>query len=87
MRKSTLLLSSAKNLWLMVVLACGLTLSVASCKDDDNSNDSNGHSDIDPAETDEAVAALRWLVALTDTRELTDNWASKTYEAERAEPR
>ena len=80
MRKSTLLLSSAKNLWLMVVLACGLTLSVASCKDDDNSNDSNGHSDIDPAETDEAVAALRWLVALTDTRELTDNWASKTYE-------
>ena len=80
MRKSTLLLSSAKNLWLMVVLACGLTLSIASCKDDDNSNDSNEHSDIDPAETDEAVAALRWLVALTDTRELTDNWASKTYE-------
>ena len=67
------------DLWLMAVLACGLSLGVASCKDDDDNTNGN-NPEVDATETDEAVAALRWLVALTDTREITDDWASKTYE-------
>ena len=67
------------NLWLTAALVCGLAMNVTSCKDDDD--DTNGNnSEVEATETDEAVAALRWLVALTDTRELTDNWASRTYE-------
>ena len=67
------------NLWLVAALLCGLSLGFASCKDDDNDGSEN-RTEAEAAENDEGVAALRWLVALTDTRELADNWASKTYE-------
>ena len=68
------------NFWLMAALVCGLAVSVTSCKDDDDDNTNGDTPEAEAAETDQAVAALRWLVALTDTRELSDNWASQTYE-------
>ena len=68
------------NYWLLAALLCGLSMSVTSCKDDDDDNSSENRTEAEATENDEGVAALRWLVALTDTRELADNWASKTYE-------
>ena len=68
------------NIWLMVALLCGITLSVTSCKDDDDDNTSTQRNeDADPMDTDEAMVAWRWLSLLTDAETLEPNWASKTY--------
>ena len=69
------------NIWLMAALVCGLSLSVTSCKDDDDDNTSEQrNADADPLDTPEAQTAWRWLCALTDAQTLEPNWASKTYE-------
>ena len=69
------------NLWLLAALVCGLSLSVTSCKDDDDDNTSEQrNADADPLDTPEAQTAWRWLCALTDAQTLESNWASKTYE-------
>ncbi|MBR4898023.1 MAG: hypothetical protein IKZ48_04475 [Prevotella sp.] len=72
---------NAFNLWLLTALVCGLSLSVTSCKDDDNEdNGTNSERVTTEAETEEAVAAYNWLVNMTDIEDFTDDWASKTYE-------
>ena len=69
------------NIWLMAALVCGLSLSVTSCKDDDDDNTSEQrNADADPLDTPEAQTAWRWLCALTDAQTLEPNWASKIYE-------
>ena len=69
------------NWMLMAALVCGLSLSVTSCKDDDDDNTSEQrNADADPLDTPEAQTAWRWLCALTDAQTLEPNWASKTYE-------
>ena len=71
------------NLWILAALLCGLSLTVISCKDDDNDNGSNGDESeivVAPTETEEAKAALNWLANMTNVEEFTDDWASKTYE-------
>ena len=71
------------NIWLFAALVSGLSLSITSCKDDDDDNGGNG---IDPGlvkdatDTEEAKDAYNWLVNMTDIVEFTDDWASKTYE-------
>ena len=70
------------SFWLMAALVLGISMSVTSCKDDDN--DSNNTSekrneDADPLDTDEAETAWRWLNYLTDAESLDDDWATKTY--------
>ena len=71
------------HFWLLAALVCGMSLSVTSCKDDDNDNGSNGNkaeNEVALTETDEAMAAYNWLANMTDIEEFTDDWASKTYE-------
>ena len=67
------------NLCLLAALLCGLSLTVTSCKDDD---DDNGDTELEvaPADTEEAKAAYNWLINMTNVEEFTDDWASKTYE-------
>ena len=36
------------NLWLMAALVCGLSLSVTSCKDDDDNTSEQRNEDADP---------------------------------------
>ena len=65
---------------LFAALLCGMSLTVSSCKDDDNDNTSEQRNeDADPLDTPEAQAAWRWLCALTDAESLDKNWASQTY--------
>ena len=57
------------NYWLMAALVCGLSMSVASCKDDDkNESPDNGQSE-EQADKDLADATTFWGVVgqLTDT--------------------
>jgi hypothetical protein len=72
------------NFWLMALLIGGLSMAVTSCKDDDKDKDSGGGDDdelvVGPTDTEEANDAYTWLNILTDLTELTDDWASKTYE-------
>lgn len=70
------------NFWLLAALLCGLSLSVTSCKDDDDNGSNGDESEIvvAPTETEEAKAALNWLANMTNVEEFTDDWASKTYE-------
>ena len=69
------------NYWLMAALVCGLSMSVASCKDDDkNESPDNGQSE-EQADKDMADAAVFWGVVgqLSDTP-MPDNWKNATYE-------
>ena len=62
------------NWMLMAALVCGLSLSVTSCKDDDDDNTSEQrNADADPLDTPEAQTAWRWLCALTDAQTLESN--------------
>ena len=66
---------------LMAALVVGLSMSVTSCKDDDDDkNSEQRNEDADPLDTDEAETAWRWLNALTSAEKLDANWATKTYE-------
>jgi hypothetical protein len=70
---------------LTAAVALSLSMSVTSCKsDDDNSgNDSNGGmtiEDVDPTDNEEARTAFRWLCILTDAEGFDQNWQSKTWE-------
>jgi hypothetical protein len=68
------------NYWLVAALIGGLSMSVASCKDDDDDSTSEQRNeDADPMDTDEAMVAWRWLSLLTDAETLESSWASKTY--------
>lgn len=74
------------NFALMAALACGLSMSVTSCKDDDN-NDSNGNGGNDTADTevmndehtDEAIMAWRWVNVMTDDETADDSWQDQTH--------
>ena len=69
------------NYWLMAALVCGLSMSVASCKDDDkNESPDNGQSE-EQADKDLADAVTFWGVVgqLSDTP-MPDNWKNATYE-------
>lgn len=67
----------------MAALVCGL--SITSCKDDDNDK-TNDDPETEKTDTKGELAAMRWLCALTDTRDLTDDWASKTYDPTVGQP-
>ena len=66
----------------MGALLCGLSLSVTSCKDDDDDKNTSEqrNEDASPLDTEEAQTAWRWLCAMTDAESLTADWAKKTYE-------
>ena len=77
------------NFWLMAALVCGLSMSIASCKDDDKDEkeDPNGGQTEEQAEKDIADAATFWDVVgqLTDTP-MPDNWQNATYEPAIGQP-
>ena len=71
------------NVWLLAALVCGLSLSVTSCKSDDDSNDGDGvitSDEVDPTDNEEARTAFRWLCVLTDAENFDANWKSNTWE-------
>jgi hypothetical protein len=77
------------NFWLMAALVCGLSMSIASCKDDDkneNGNSESGQSD-EQIEKDMADAAVFWDVVgqLTDTP-MPDDWKNAKYEPAIGQP-
>lgn len=69
------------NLWLMVALVCGLSMSVASCSDDDKNENQNSGQTEEQGDKDMADAVTFWGVVgqLSDTP-MPDNWKNATYE-------
>jgi hypothetical protein len=67
---------------LCILMLSGLSMSISSCKDDDDDKNSSElrNDDADPLDTDEAETAWRWLSVLTSTETLTNDWSKKTYE-------
>ena len=70
---------------LMAALVCGLSLSVTSCKSDDDNNGNGNDSamtqdEVDPTDNDEARTAFRWLCILTNGEDFDQNWQKKTWE-------
>ena len=63
-----------------ILMVVGLSMSVTSCKDDDDKNNEQRGEQAEPLDTEEAHTAWRWLCVLTGAEELTDNWQSNTYE-------
>ena len=89
--KKNVKMKKTLHFWLMALLIGGISMAVTSCKDDDKDNggDDNGTGQervAEPADTEEAHMAARWLIALTDMDGFTDDWASKTYEPTIGEP-
>ena len=79
------------NIALMAVTVCGLALSVASCKDDDNNNGNSGEDMEKAASTggdmtlaESQLASLISHFSDVQADEVLDqsNWKSKTYEAD-----
>ena len=66
------------NWLLMVVLVCGLSLSVTSCKDDDDDNKSEEQQQ----QEQEAQASKFWSVVgqLVSSADYTDDYQDKTFE-------
>ena len=75
--------------WMMAALACGLSMSVTSCKDDKNepSEEEKQQQAEEQADKNMADAATFWGVVgqLTDTP-MPDNWQNATYEPSIGEP-
>ena len=69
---------------LLAALVCCLSLSVTSCKsDDNNSSDSEGvmtPDEVAATDNEEARTAFRWLCILTEAENFDENWKSKTWE-------
>ena len=77
------------NYWVMAALACGLSMSVTSCKDDKNepSEEEKQQQAEEQADKDMADAATFWSVVgqLTDTP-MPDDWRNATYEPAIGQP-
>ena len=72
------------NHWLWAALLCGLSLSVTSCKDDDNDNNSTPSAEEQAAEqANEFWAVVTNLVSPFD---VTSDYANKTFEPTIGEP-
>ena len=75
------------NYWLMAALVCGLSMSVASCKDDDKNESPDNEQTEEQGDKDIADAATFWGVVgqLTDTP-MPDDWQNATFEPAIGEP-
>ena len=73
------------NYWLFAALVCGMAMSVASCKDDDNADDNNNAS---PEEQVQDQTAHYWDVVgqLVSMDNYTTDYASRTFEPVIGEP-
>ena len=71
---------------LMVALMCGLSITVTSCKDDDDNGNESENISADPLDNDEVRTAWRWLCSLTSAETIDANWSTKTYEPTVGEP-
>ena len=66
------------NWMLMAAVVLGLSMSIASCKDDDN--DKGNKEEQLAADNDLDNTAWRWLTKLAGLQEMPDNWEKNTYE-------
>ncbi|MBP5339647.1 MAG: hypothetical protein J6Z14_10185, partial [Prevotella sp.] len=70
------------NFWLMAALVCGLSIGVASCKDDDNDGDGKTPEEQAQEQGTKAMKFYQVVSQLADLSEMTDS----TYESQTFEP-
>ena len=71
------------NLWLLAALLCGMSLGVASCKDDDNDSSDSEEQQGEQSQDDQSEAALKfWSVVgqLVSMADATADYKNETFE-------
>ena len=68
------------NLWLLAALLCGMSLSVTSCKDDDNSGEADGPEGVTEVSETFNNAAYSVIDKLADTDDADTNFLAQTFE-------
>ena len=69
------------NFLLLAALLCGMSLSVTSCKSDDDNGGGTDSEVLDGELSDEAMHAWSWVNALTDAAEQPADWQTKSFDA------
>ena len=74
------------NLWLLAALLCGLSLSVTSCKDDDDDNGPSAEEQAEQQAREQAEAFWGVVSHLTGADVITDDYQNKDFEPIIGEP-